>query len=209
MRVELRLLNPAAIALACCLAVPWQDRLRRVRVNWPRREARSPVSAYGFADLTNPGNERAPTGPPAGLRVGDTLYPLLQRMWRRSPTFRRQCAQLDEAGITMSVHLGLPRGTGINALTRIEVQAGVVRHATVYLEPTLWRAYEFLAHEIEHVLEQIDGVNLRVLAQQFPRENIRLWAIRGVSGPGIQSVVQPRLPGRGERSEPPPRYLPL
>ena len=65
----------------------------------------------------------------------------------------------------MSVHLGLPRGrSGFHALTQIEVQAGVIRHATVYLEPPLLRAYEFLAHEIEHVLEQIDGVNLRVLA---------------------------------------------
>ena len=107
MRVEPRLFKPAAIALACCLAVP------------PRVAGQAPpgarelaplgstltVSAYGFADLTNPGHERAPTGPPAGLRVGDTLYPLLQRMWRGSQAFRRQRAQLDDAGITTSVHV--------------------------------------------------------------------------------------------------------
>ena len=107
MRVELRLLNPAAIALAWCLAVPPSVAGQAppgVRELGPLGSTVT-VSAYGFADLTNPGTERAPTGPPAGLRVGDTLYPVLQRMWRGSPAFRRQRAQLDDAGITMSVHV--------------------------------------------------------------------------------------------------------
>ena len=69
-RVELRLLNPAPTALACCLAVP-----PSVAGQAPpgarelgRLGSTLTVSAYGFADVTEPGNERAPTGPPAGLR---------------------------------------------------------------------------------------------------------------------------------------------
>jgi hypothetical protein len=165
MRVETRRLEAvAAIALAWCVAVP-----AGVSGQAPpgARQAGTPgthvsVSAYGFNDFTSLG---ATSGPPAGLRVGASLFPLLQRMWQHSPTFRRQCAQVEEAGVAISVYLGLPRGrTGVHALTRIEVQAGLATHATVYLEPTLWRATELLAHEIEHVLELIDGVDLRVLA---------------------------------------------
>ena len=69
-RVELRLLNPAPTALACSLAVP-----PSVAGQAPpgarelgRWGSTLTVSAYGFADVTDPGNERAPTGPPAGLR---------------------------------------------------------------------------------------------------------------------------------------------
>ena len=61
--------------------------------------------------------------------------------------------------------MGLPQlAHAAHALGRIEIRAGTPQRATVYLELTLWRAPELLAHEIEHVLEQIDGVNLRALA---------------------------------------------
>ena len=111
------------------------------------------VGAYGFADLENSDTERAPVSLPAGLRVDAVLHPLLQHMWRRSPAFRRQCVQLDEAAVTVSVHIGLPRPTrDAHAVGRIEIRAGTPHRATVYLELTLWRAPELLAHEIEHLL---------------------------------------------------------
>ena len=168
MRVEVRLVEAVAtIAFGWCVAVPAG---LSGQVPPGVRPAGAPatrfsVSAHGFHDLASVGNQRGTSGPPAGLQVGATLFPLLKQMWRRSPTFRRQCAQLEEARVTLSVYLGLPRGkTSVRALTRIEVEAGMPRHATVYLEPTLWNAPELLAHEIEHVLEQIDGVDLRVLS---------------------------------------------
>ena len=173
MRVEVRLLEAVAtIALAWSVVVPAGVSGQALP---GARQADAPgtsfsVRAYGFSDFPGVRNQWATIGPPAGLRVGAPLFPLLQQMWRRSPTFRRQCAQLEEAGVTMSVYLGLPGGkTGIHALTRIEVQAGLPRHATVYLEQPLWRASELLAHEIEHVVEQIDGVDLRGLAIQGVR----------------------------------------
>lgn len=127
----------------------------------------NPLSArtVGFTDSTNPVPNRASIGPPTRLHVVDPLRPVLHDLWQRSPAFRRQCARLAEASVELTVQIGLPHGAiGVRALTRIEVRDGVVRHVTVYLGRTLDMAYELLAHEIEHVLEQIDGVNLRVLA---------------------------------------------
>jgi hypothetical protein len=123
------------------------------------------ASTIGFIDLTDLEHGRPLIRPPAGLHVPGPLQPLLQQMWRTSPTFRRQCARLAETAVALRVHIGLlPRGTGpVRALSRIEVRDGAV-HADVYLESALYRADELLAHEIEHVLEQIDGVNLRALA---------------------------------------------
>lgn len=123
------------------------------------------VSTVGFTDSTSPGPDRPSIGPPTGLHVADALRPVLHHMWQTSPAFRRQCARLAEASVELTVHIGLPDGAiGVQAMTRIKLQDGVVRHVTVYLGRTLDRAYELLPHEIEHVLEQIDGVNLRILA---------------------------------------------
>lgn len=123
------------------------------------------ASSVGFTDPANPVTGRLPIGPPTGLHIADALRPVLHHMWQTSPTFRRQCARLAEASVELTVQVGLPHGAiGVRALTRIGVRDGVVRHVTVYLGRTLDMAYELLAHEVEHVLEQIDGVNLRVLA---------------------------------------------
>lgn len=127
----------------------------------------NPLSArtVDFTDAANPVTDRDSIGPPTGLRVVDPLRPVLHDLWQRSPAFRRQCARLAEASVELTVQLGLPHGAiGVQAMTRIEVRDGVVRQVTVYLGRTLDRAYELLPHEIEHVLEQVDGVNLRVLA---------------------------------------------
>ena len=123
------------------------------------------ASTVGFSDSTNPGTDRRSIGPATGWHVAEALRPVLHHMWQTSPAFRRQCARLAEASIELTVHIGLPDGaTGVQAMTRIKVQDGLVRHVTVYLIRILNRAYELLPHEIEHVLEQIDGVDLRVLA---------------------------------------------
>ena len=46
----------------------------------------------------------------------------------------------------------------MNAFTQIHMVTGLVRAATTRLR--VWKP-EYLAHEIEHVLEQVDGVDLR------------------------------------------------
>jgi hypothetical protein len=104
---------------------------------------------------------------PANLVVPDVVRPLVMSMWQQSVTFRRQCARLAEHPDVI-VRFELARalqGTtgarsavgrlngGLNAAVEIEVR-----------KPD--RYVEHIAHEVEHVLEQLDGTDLPRLARQ-------------------------------------------
>jgi hypothetical protein len=87
-------------------------------------------------------------------------------MWRSSATFRRQCAQLAEhPEVTIRIALD-PRTTHGLAISRVDrAEAGL--NASVQIEmrrPELW--VEHLAHELEHVLEQIEGTDLVRMERQ-------------------------------------------
>jgi len=104
---------------------------------------------------------------PANLIVPDIVRPLVRSMWRQSPTFRRQCARLAEhpdvivrfelAGAvqdTTGARAAVERLNGdLNAAVEIELR-----------KPELY--IEHIAHELEHVLEQVDGTDLPRLARQ-------------------------------------------
>jgi hypothetical protein len=103
---------------------------------------------------------------PANLIVPDSLRPLVTSMWRQSLTFRRQCARLAEhpdfavhVAFAVRVQEGWARsrltrhGGGGSAAVLIEL-GGATRH------------FESMAHELEHVLEHLDGTDLPRLARQ-------------------------------------------
>ena len=93
------------------------------------------------------------------LKVPDAIRPMLEGMWRTSGTFRRQCARLTEWSITVEVVVEPKRIPGtLHALTDIRLRHGRVQ--SVYLQLRSIDP-EHLGHEIEHVLEQIDGIDLR------------------------------------------------
>ncbi|MPY89706.1 MAG: hypothetical protein GEU99_17510 [Luteitalea sp.] len=103
------------------------------------------------------------SGPAPNLRVDPALQPILARMWDRSPTFRAQCARLADApDLLVAVWYDdrVVRGTRRAATTFVR-HAGRLVSAQVRLahghDPT-----ELLAHELEHVMEQLDGVQLRM-----------------------------------------------
>jgi hypothetical protein len=124
----------------------------------------------GFGEIDNRDNAGAPIGPRCRLQIVTNLRPLLEEMWRSSPAFRRQCARLEDTSLVVRVHIGLPPGSaGVGALSRTVSERGVVRRADVYPDARLVRTEEQLAHEIEHVLEQIDGVDVAALADQGVR----------------------------------------
>ena len=102
---------------------------------------------------------------PANLRVARLYQPLVEAMLRDSPTFRRQCVRIAaEAGLT--VHLTMnapPRRFDQRAITRI------TRHATGFTATVeigaLDDTQELIAHEFEHIIEQLDGVDLAARAR--------------------------------------------
>jgi hypothetical protein len=103
---------------------------------------------------------------PDNLDGPGTVLALMREMWVRSPTFRRQCARLALAAngrITIEVR---NQGSFVfRAATFIESQSDGKWRATVavFLYSDL---VELIAHELEHIIEQLDGIDLMRLQQQ-------------------------------------------
>jgi hypothetical protein len=93
-----------------------------------------------------------------GSRVPRVVRALVESVWLASPTFRRQCARLVEARVQVTVAFDYPQTASANAATEIRRRAGV--EAVIHLRSGDSRLAEYLAHEIEHILEQIDEVDL-------------------------------------------------
>jgi hypothetical protein len=103
---------------------------------------------------------------PENVSAGPESRVLLETMLARSPSFRRQCLRIaNERSLT--VHLRhMPRLTGgTRAVTRMSRHPGgrTVAHVTVdpYSDDV-----EMIAHEFEHIIEQLDDVNLPEKAQR-------------------------------------------
>lgn len=103
---------------------------------------------------------------PANLDVPDVLRPLVTDMAWRSVTFRRQCARLagrPRIRVRIELVVGVRDARARSLVTRDHGES----HAVVQIE---WRSpslyVEYIAHELEHVLEQVDGIDLPRLARQ-------------------------------------------
>jgi Tol biopolymer transport system component len=104
--------------------------------------------------------------PPSNLDVAPVFRPFLDEMWQASPTFRGQWRRLAaRTGVRVSVLVeDLPRpASSSRARTVLRHQDGSLVSARVYLKPSL-DAAELIAHELEHILEQLDGVDLQAQA---------------------------------------------
>jgi hypothetical protein len=104
---------------------------------------------------------------PANILVPDVYRPAVAAMLRYSPTFRTQCNRLArrpdlQIVITTSLLPGMDRD---EAVTRIVRRPNGAMEADVQLgalgDPVL-----LLAHEFEHILEQLDGVDLVSMASR-------------------------------------------
>jgi hypothetical protein len=143
--------------------------------------AQSPWS-MSAVDLANPvrqyvPNDAVPTAMsiPSNLVTSDIYRPLLERMLRGSRTFRRQCVRLASEPrwlVHIQIRSSAPR-YGVRALTTIERHGDDLTIAIVEIFESR-NDFELIAHELEHVLERIDGVDLRSLAT--------------VSGSGVRAI---------------------
>jgi hypothetical protein len=102
---------------------------------------------------------------PANLIVPPTIRPVVDAMLRGSSTFRRQCVRIANAPQT-TVVLSWYRPTAAEhgrARTVVSTATNGRRIATVFIQP-IDDQVELIAHELEHVIEQLDDIDLRALA---------------------------------------------
>ena len=91
-----------------------------------------------------------------------TFRDVIAHMWDASPTFRQQCRRLAAAAPGLRLHVRHERGLsalGVRARSHLRLQEGTVVSAAMSL-PVGGDVVELIAHELEHVLEQVDGVDL-------------------------------------------------
>jgi hypothetical protein len=102
---------------------------------------------------------------PSNLVIADIYRPLVERMLRSSRTFRRQCLRIaSEPRWTVHINIrSTPPRYGVRAVTTVKRESAGGATAIVEIFETN-NDVELIAHEIEHVLEQVDGVDLRSLA---------------------------------------------
>lgn len=105
---------------------------------------------------------------PCQLTVVQDLRAVAELAWERSATFREQCRKLAIANAIVFVHRASSRDT-YRAETRIGVTSEGVTLARIRLRRTSG-AEEWLGHELEHVLEYVEGVKLLM---EFSRGNSR------------------------------------
>lgn len=103
---------------------------------------------------------------PANLLVPAPYRDLVSDMWRLSPAFRRQAIRLGAEGrLVARVHTSPSRARGgPRAITRVQRRHGSIE-ADIYIHDA-GAFVELLAHEIEHVLEQLDQLDLATAARR-------------------------------------------
>ena len=101
---------------------------------------------------------------PANVFLLHDIEEPLQRIYERAPSFRAQCARIAAAkGLRVTVRIDPSMPSRCRAFTRLR-RSGTQIFADVHLRPSSDHA-EMLAHEFEHVLEQIEGLNLHTLSR--------------------------------------------
>ncbi len=118
------------------------------------------------------------TGIPPNLVASPLLRSVLETMWHRSPTFKAQCARLrGDPSVLVELRFGSRSQVGGGrARTHFVQWQGRTARADIYIgagvRPFV-ELVELIAHEVEHVIEQLDGVELTAPAQRGIRRTAR------------------------------------
>lgn len=110
--------------------------------------------------------ETAETQLPLNLSIPDCMKPALCKMLDRSPTFRRQCREIDQSRrlrivIKLVADIPWPRCRALSTVKRYRDGRLVI---TTMIVAARNDYVEMIAHEFEHAVEQIEGLDLRKLA---------------------------------------------
>jgi Tol biopolymer transport system component len=107
---------------------------------------------------------QAEAGLLANLDVDPRFRVVVDGMRERSAAFRRQIARIGSAQMFRVRVLPEDRTrptSGVDARTVFTFDRGVLARADIYLRMA---TAELIAHEMEHIVEQLDGIDLRVQA---------------------------------------------
>ena len=136
------------------------------------QQPRYPLLLVRASEPGPSGHDPANHDRPCNLVVPGALRSVLRMMWERSPTFRLQCARISaESRVVVRLHIATSltqsRGRAASRITRDP--AGTLA-AHVYLASHIAPAnlVELIAHELEHIVEQLDGLELESLARRAP-----------------------------------------
>jgi hypothetical protein len=155
---------PALLVALTAGAVPARAQLVPVALGLPADPGYVSLSGaltFGFSEYLkeHPAWSADPVGiMPAGSQIPGLCRQLLHDMWQGSPTFRRQWTRLAGARVRVSIVLN----PMLSGWTRAHAQLSRTPdlRVQIYLPLVNRSAIEYLAHEIEHVLEALDGVDL-------------------------------------------------
>ena len=104
---------------------------------------------------------------PANIVTSNEFRLLIETMLRQSPTFRRQCLRIgSEPRLTIRLAMAAPpERSDFRASTRLEREPDGRLSAEIRISVP-GAIVELIAHELEHVIEQLDGVDLAARAAQ-------------------------------------------
>jgi len=123
-------------------------------------------TAAGQAFVPTSQGLNSPALLPPNLVVPGIARPLVASMWSLSPTFRRQCARLAEHPEVL-VRIDLLVGGHNGAASALVERGHGSYRASVEIDVNKSALYvEHIAHELEHVLEAVDGTDLPRLSRQ-------------------------------------------
>jgi len=101
---------------------------------------------------------------PANVDMPRDLERVIRRIYDRSPAFRAQCQRIASApNLRVRVRIDTSIPSRCRAFTIVQRQGHAIR-ADVHLPPTNGLT-ELVGHEFEHLIEQIEGLDLKRLAR--------------------------------------------
>ena len=117
---------------------------------------------------------------PSNLKISSVYHALVEKMLSRSPTFRRQVLRVAGAQqLTVQLRTAPPPWPhGVRAITQFVRNANGQLSASIDITP-MNNDVELIAHELEHVIEQLDDVDLSAKAGR-PNSGVRATTEGGV-----------------------------
>lgn len=114
---------------------------------------------------------------PSAIQIDDMFESLADDLLASSPTFARQCERIEAAGIVRVSIRALPKGEESCCRARTAIRrygsGAIIAWIEIPMPRRRLEYAELLGHEFEHVLEQMDMVDLTGPADQGG--GARLW----------------------------------